>query len=416
VRYRINDQVVLLRMPEKGPEGPFAAYLGAFADSLSLQGYSARHLRREVMLAALFSQWLKQSAVASCDLRPEHSSRFLRYRYQRRRANPDDLHALSHFIEFLRSKRVIPAAKILIRQLTPAERCARAYERHLRENRALAEATIRNYVPFIEAFLKDRFSDGQVKLSQLTARDVVRSVQCQAPRLHVKRAKLMTTALRSFCQYARFRGEVQLDLAAAVPIVANWSMTSIPRAIAPAQIRQLVTSIDRHTAMGRRDYAVILLLARLGLRSGEVVSLELDDIDWTAGRLSVRGKRGQRSEMPIPTDVGQAIAAYLRHGRPHSTSRRVFLRIKAPIFGFRGSCGIGSIVRHRLQRAGIEAPTHGTHQFRHGLATEMLRQGASLAEIGAVLGHRHPDTTRIYSKVDLKALHTLAQSWPGDAR
>ncbi len=193
-------------------------------------------------------------------------------------------------------------------------------------------------------------------------------------------------------------------------------MTSIPRAIAPAQIRQLLTSIDRHTAMGRRDYAIVLLLARLGLRSGEVVSLELDDIDWSAGRLSVRGKCGQRSEMPIPPDVGQAIAAYLRHGRPHSASRRVFLRFKAPICGFRGSGGIGSIVHHRLQRAGIDAPTHGAHQFRHGLATEMLRQGASLAEIGAVLGHRHPDTTRIYSKVDLKALHALAQPWPEGVR
>jgi integrase/recombinase XerD len=416
VRYRVNDQVVLLRMPEKGPEGPFAAYLGAFADSLSLQGYGMRYLRREVMLAALFSQWLKHSAVASGDLRPEHSSRFLRYRCRRRRANAQDPGALNCFIEFLRCKGVIPAAKILTRQLTPAERCARTYERYLRKDRALAEATIINYVPFIEKFLKDRFSDDQAKLSQLTARDVVIFVQRQVPRLHVKRAKLMTTALRSFCQYARFRGEVKLDLAAAVPIVANWSMTSIPRAIAPAQIRQLLTSIDRHTAMGRRDYAIILLLARLGLRSGEVVSLELDDIDWTAGRLSVHGKRGQRSEMPLPTDVGQAVAAYLRHDRPHSTSRRVFLRIKAPICGFRGSCGIGSIVRHRLQRAGIDAPTHGTHQFRHGLATEMLRQGASLAEIGAVLGHRHPDTTRIYSKVDLKALHTLAQPWPGDAR
>jgi integrase/recombinase XerD len=130
----------------------------------------------------------------------------------------------------------------------------------------------------------------------------------------------------------------------------------------------------------------------------------------------VGGKRGQCNEMPIPTDVGKAIAAYLQHGRPQSTSRRVFLRIRAPICGFRGACGIGSIVRHRLKRARIDAPTHGTHQFRHGLATEMLRQGASLAEIGAVLGHRHPDTTRIYSKVDLKALHTLAQPWPGDAR
>ncbi len=391
MRYRINDQVVLLRMPEKGPGGPFTAYLGAFADSLSLQGYSARHLRREVMLAALFSQWLKQSGVASCRFRSEHLSRFIRYRYRRRRANRGDPVALNHFIDFLRCKRVIPAAKISTRQLTPAEHCTRAYERYLREDRALAKATILNYVPFIEEFLKDRFSDGQAKLSQLTA-------------------------LRSFCQYARFRGEVTLNLAAAVPIVANWSMTSIPRAIAPDQIRQLLTSIDRHTAMGRRDYAIVLLLARLGLRSGEVVSLELDDIDWSAGRLTVRGERGQRSEMPIPTDVGKAIAAYLQHGRPHSASRRVFLRTKAPICGFRGSCGIGSIVRHRLKRARIEAPTHGAHQFRHGLATEMLRQGASLGEIGEVLGHRHPQTTTIYTKVDINALRALALPWPGGAR
>jgi site-specific recombinase XerD len=368
------------------------------------------------MLAALFSQWLKHSGVASCRFRSEHLSRYLRHRYRRRRANPHDHSALGHFLDFLRGKQAIPAAKISTRQLTPAEHCTRAYERYLQEDRALAKATIINYVPFIEEFLKERFSDGQAKLSQLTARDVVRFVQRQAPRLHIKRAKLMTTALRSFFQHARYRGVVTLDLAAAVPIVANWSMTSIPRAIAPAQIRQLLASIDRHTAMGRRDYAIVLLLARLGLRSGEVVSLELGDIDWTEGRLSVRSKRGQRSEMPIPTDVGKAIAAYLQHGRPHSTSRRVFLRNKAPIRGFQGSSGVGSMITHRLKRARIDSPTHGAHQFRHGLATEMLRQGASLAEIGAVLGHRHPDTTRIYSKVDLKALHTLAQPWPDGVR
>ena len=155
------------------------------------------------------------------------------------------------------------------------------------------------------------------------------------------------------------------------------------------------------------------MLARLGVRAGEVVSLELNDIDWSAGELTVRGRRGRRIQMPLPPDVGKAIAAYLRHGRPQCTSRRVFLRTKAPIGGFHGTCGVGSIVRHRLKRARIASPTFGAHQFRHGLASDMLRQGASLAEIGAVLGHEHPDTTRIYTKIDLKALHTLAQRWPG---
>jgi integrase/recombinase XerD len=416
MRYRVNEQVVLLRMPEGGPGGPLAAFLSPFAKSLSLQGYTQRHLLREVMLAACFIQWLKQTRVVSNCVTSEHTSRYLRHRHRRCRANRGDPVALSHFMTFLRDRRVIPAERMAAIQLTPVERYAQAYGRYLREDRALAKATIVNYVPFIRDFLKARFGNKRVKLSRLRAGEVARFVQSRAPRLHLKRAKLMTTALRSFFQYARFRGEVTLDLAAAVPIVANWSMTSIPRAIAPGQIRQLLASIDRHTAMGRRDYAILLLLARLGLRSGEVVSLELEDVDWSAGHLSVRGKRGQRSEMPLRADVGKAIAAYLRHGRPRSTSRRIFLRTKAPICGFRGACGVGSIVRHRLQRARIHAPTHGAHQFRHGLATEMLREGASLAEIGAVLGHRHPDTTRIYSKVDLKALHALAQPWPGGVR
>jgi len=168
--------------------------------------------------------------------------------------------------------------------------------------------------------------------------------------------------------------------------------------------------------MGRRDYAIVLLLARLGLRSGEVAYLELEDIDWDAGQVSVRGKRGQRTVLPLPADVGKAIAAYLRDGRPRSTSRRVFLRSKAPTRGFLSQCAIGSIIRHALQRAGIQAPTTGAHQLRHALATQMLRHGASLAEIGEVLRHRNPQTTTIYAKVDLTALRTLALRWPGGAR
>jgi site-specific recombinase XerD len=160
----------------------------------------------------------------------------------------------------------------------------------------------------------------------------------------------------------------------------------------------------------------LLLLARLGLRSSEVALLELDDIDWNAGQLSVRGKSGRRSELPLPAEVGKAIAAYLRRGRPQSNTRRVFLRTRAPIGGFRGPSGVGSIVRHCLQRAGLQAPSYGAHQFRHGLATEMLRQGASLGEIGELLGHQSPETTKIYIKVDLDALRTLALPWPGGVR
>jgi site-specific recombinase XerD len=327
-----------------------------------------------------------------------------------------DSGSLDNFIEFLRQQSVVPADKIPTRRLTPVERCAQAYERYLREERVLAPATIVNYVPLACGFLRDRFGTGAAKLSSLRALDVIGFVQRQAPRLHLKRAKLLTTALRSFFQFALYSGQMRLDLATAVPCVANWSMPSIPRGIAPDQVKQLLSQLDRGTAVGRRDYAILLLLARLGLRSGEVAFLELDDIDWKAACLSVRGKRGRRTQLPLSKDVGDAIVAYLRDGRPRSTSRRVFLRAKAPVRGFLGSVAVSTIVRHALQRAGIEAPTTGAHQFRHGLATNMLRHGASLSEIGELLGHRSPETTKIYTKVDLDSLRALALPWPGGKR
>jgi integrase/recombinase XerD len=330
--------------------------------------------------------------------------------------NAGDRAALRHLLEFLRREGVIAAEPIAALRLTPAERSVHAYVEYLRDARGLASATITNYAPFIQGFLTDRFGDGSIRLARLTARDVVRFVQRQAPRLHLKRAKLLTSALRSFLQYARYEGAVTLDLAAAVPAVANWSMPAIPRAIGDKQIRQLLASFNRRTATGRRDYAIVLLLARLGLRAGEVSGLELEDLDWEAGQVSVRGKRGHRTALPLPGDVGAALAAYLRHGRPSTTCRRVFLRSKAPIQGFLGQCAIGSIVRHALLRTGISAPTTGAHQFRHALATRMLRRGASLTEIGEILRHRNPQTTTIYTKVDLPALRTLALAWPGGVR
>jgi integrase/recombinase XerD len=408
----INSQVVLSRPPE----GPVAGCIGAFAESLSEQGYSLESIHRQVFLASCFSLWLKQKAVRARGICPDHTVRYLRYRARQARPCLGDSAALGHLIEFLRAEGVIPHEKRSARRLTPVEECAHAFEQYLVDVRALARATIVNYVPFTRSFLEDRFGHGRVTLSRLCASDVVRFVQRQAPRLHLKRAKLMTTALRSFLRYGRYLGEITLDLAAAVPIVANWSMTSIPRAISADHVRRLLASIDRSTATGLRDYAILLLLARLGLRSSEVAFLELDDVDWKTGRLYVRGKGAQRLELPLPTDVGKAMVAYLRCGRPVSTSRRVFLRAKAPIRGFQGASGVGSIVRHSLQRAGIDAPTTGTHQFRHGLACEMLRHGASLGEIGELLGHRHPQTTKIYAKVDLKALRTLALPWPGGVR
>ncbi|MBM4094806.1 MAG: integrase [Planctomycetes bacterium] len=408
----VNGDVVLSRPLE----GPLAAHIATFAAWAREQGYAQHSRYRQVLLAACFSRWLGQHAVSVRSVSAKHPIQYLRSRARRVQIHHGDAAAVRHFLEFLRHKGAVPAEKLAPCRLTPVEGEIQAFETYLRSERTLAEATVVNYVPFVRQFLADRFGNARVALSHLCAGDVVRFVRCQVPRLHMKRAKLLTTALRAFLHYARFRGVVANDLAAAVPCVANWSMASIPRAISAVAVRQLLGSINRCTAVGRRDYAIMLLLARLGLRAGEVVHLELEDIDWSAGSVSVRGKGGQRTALPLPAEVGAAIAAYLQHGRPRSTSRRVFLRVKAPIRGFLDQRAIGSLVRNTLARTGIKAPTMGAHQFRHALATEMLRHGASLAEIGEVLRHRSPQTTTIYAKVDLDALRPLALPWPGGVR
>jgi integrase/recombinase XerD len=408
----VDDDVVLSRQLE----GPLSAHIAGFARWAREEGYAFSSRRRKVRLAACFSRWLGQQSVSVCRVSSEHPARYLRSRARHMKVQRDDAATLRQFLDFLRRHGLVPAEKIPPLRLPPVEQAVHEFERYLHDERMLAKATVKYYVLFVRNFLADLFGDGPVRLSRLCAGDVVRFVQRQAPRLHLKRAKLLTTALRSLLHYARYRGQVTCDLAAAVPTVANWSMPSIPRAIPANAVRQLLASVDRRTATGRRDYAILLLLARLGLRAGEVVQLNLEDIDWNSGSLTVQGKGGQRSALPLASDVGVAIAAYLRHGRPRSSSRRVFLRTHAPLCGFRGPVAIASLVQQNLSRAGIKAPTQGAHQFRHALATEMLHHGASLAEIGEVLRHRSPETTKIYTKVDLDSLRALALPWPGGVR
>ena len=412
MRFIINGDVVLSRPLE----GPLSAHIGAFAASVRQQGYALNTQHRQVLLAACFSRWLGQKAVGVRRVCAEHLTQYLRSRVRRVQVRPGDAAALRQLLELLRREGIIPAERTSPHPLTPVERETQAFETYLRNERALAEASIAYYVPFTRRFLTDRFGNGRVVLSRLSAGDVVRFVQRQVPRLHRNCAKLLTTALRSFLNYARYCGDITDDLAAAVPCVAAWSITSIPRDIPADAVRRLLASIDRRTPVGRRDYAIFLLLARLGLRASEVVLLELDDIDWAAGEVRVRGKGGQRTALPLPAEVGKAVVSYLRHGRPQSTSRRVFLRSRGPMRGLLGPEAIASLVGHTLTRAGIKSPSRGAHQFRHALAVQMLRHGASLTEIGEVLRHRSPQTTTIYAKVDLHALRPLALPWPGGVR
>jgi len=398
-------------------EGPLGPYIVSYAEQLRAEGYARQSACLQLRLVSDFSRWLGQKGVPANEVVAQHTVDYLRYRkrrgYRPRRGAPA---ALARLLKLLREQGVI-AQQSRGLAMTRGECLVREFDLYLEKERALALATRINYLPFVRQFLASQFGKRPVELSSLGATDVTGFVRCHAPHLKGKRVQLMTTALRSFLRFARHRGDITRDLAACVPAVASWSLSGLPRALPSAQVKQVLEHCDRKTAVGRRDYAILLLLARLGLRGGEVAGLNLEDINWESGFLSLRGKAGRSSQLPLPADVGEAITAYLKDGRPRiSSSRRVFLRARAPVVGFKGQQAVGDVVKHALARAGIDSPYKGAHQFRHGLATEMLKRGASLREIGDILRHQSPETTAIYAKVDLVSLRELATPWPGGVR
>ena len=400
------------------PDGPLAPHIDAFSVWLSEQGFQRRSMGPQLRLVAKFSGWLKADVIGPTVLADEQVDRFLRMMAPSKSTRAGGRSCLRRLMAYLRFAGVInqqaPAPTV---EATPIQCVVSAFEQHLRQAQGLSRATCVQYVPFAEQFLVERFGNGPVELCELRAVDVMGFIQRQAARLSQARAKSATIALRSFLRCLRVRGEVALDLAASVPTVPNWSMTGIPRAIAADDLHAVLQSCRRDTVGGCRDYAILLLLARLGLRSGEIVALTLESIDWDLGCITVVGsKSGQRLPLPLPADVGEAIASYLRRGRPRSGDRALFLSSNAPIRGLGSQTSIGSIVAAAIARAGVHPLHAGAHQFRHALACEMLRHGASMTEIGSVLRHQHAKTTSIYAKVDFAALRPLALPWPGVQR
>jgi len=395
------------------PQGPLAPYLDAFAKRLCEQGFKRRTIAPQIRLVANFSQWLKANQIGMAAVTDEHAQRFLR-RSDRQQSISDGCFAsLRRFMVLLHQMGSIGETPTPCVTVTPIDLVIIAFGQDLRETQGLSQATYRQYVPFVRSFLEKRFESACVDFSKLCAADVVEFIKIQAARLSQARAKCATIALRSFLRYLRYRGEIALNLAAAVPAVPNWSMTGIPRAMEPDHVRAVLASCKRDTVVGCRDYAILMLLARLGLRSGEIVSLTLDSIDWELGCLTIVGSKGGLStRLPLPSDVGQAIVDYLQRSRAHSNGRSLFLRATAPIQGLGSQTSIGSIVVAAIARAGVNTQHAGAHQFRHALACEMLRQGATLTEIGSLLRHRHSKTTGIYAKVDFNALRPLSLPWP----
>lgn len=291
------------------------------------------------------------------------------------------------------------------------------YARYLEHERGLSAGTIRRCLRTVRDLLKECFGRGPVLWDQMRAADVTRSLLHSTEHVSSNAAKKTASHLRQFLRYLQAQGKTPRNLTGAVlPVAGRDEERSLPSFLEPEELERLLASCDLKSALGLRDHAILLLLSQLGLRSCEVVAMELSDIDWRAGELSVRGKGPRLERLPLLQDVGEALATYLLQARPPCASRRVFVRLRPPVEGFAGSSTVSDLVSRALRRAGLTPQRRGAHLLRHSLATEMLRKGARLSEIGQILRHRRSATTEIYARVDLPALRELAQPWPGGER
>ncbi len=384
----------------------------AFTSLLSEQGYSPASISGKINIIRNFSLWSMKRRLKVYEL-DQHSIKLFfveqpRAGYDRR----GELATLYSLLDWLQEFGHIQLPSPDTHD-TELNGIMRGFSRYLEDERGLSRATVSTYIPLVRNFLSELFGSGHISLNKSDASFVTQFVLRHARTMSTSRAQLMTTSLRGFFRFLCVRGDISFELAASVPTVASWRLSEIPKSLSPEEVERVLQSCDRDTAIGKRDYATLLLLARLGLRAGEIVAMTLDDMNWDAGVLTLHGKGARKAQLPMPNDVGEAIALYLRQGRPICKTRSMFIRSRAPYQGFSSSVAIVDIVRRSLAKAGLNPIRKGAHLLRHSLATKMLERGACLAEIREILRHSTINTTEIYAKVDLVALSGLAQPWPG---
>lgn len=397
---------------ERLRRGPLSPHLDSFAEALVGLGYARRTAGFQFNLLDRMGQWLNGNHLTVADLKERIVDRFLEEQRRQGKRGKGDRATLRRFLDHLRHKGVVPM-RAPVPAAHPLALLESRYEQYLRKERGLSTDTVRNYLPFVHRFLGERFVDAPLRLGELHASDSSAFILRHARSTGLGRTKLMVTALRSFLRFLLQHGEIDTDLAASVPAVSGWRQAAVPKHLGAEEVQRLLNDCNRNTAGGRRNYAILLLLARLGLRAGEVVALQLDDVDWRVGEIKIRGKGSVQDRLPLFADVGEAVADYLRQDRPRCASRRVFIRMRAPHRGFVSPAAVSTIVERAVDRTGLHPPIRGAHLLRHSLATGMLRCGASMAEIGQVLRHRAANTTEIYAKVDFEGLRALARCWPG---
>ena len=391
-------------------DGPLAPYAGGFAEELARLGFAPRPARHQVRLAADLSAWLANAGLDTAGLTDAVVAAYAAVR-QAAGMRHMTLAAFRSLLEYLRrlgaSPEPVPAGPV-----TPAESLLEEFRAWLLAERGVTSEVARGYRELVRPFAEQHAAGQPASLNAVTAGDVTAFLTAQARRLAPKTAQRAATALRSLLRFCHFRGLAPAGLDQAVPTVAN-RRPGLPRPLDPAQVRAMLDACDPVTAAGRRDLAMLTLMARMGLRAVEVARLRLEDVSWRTGEITVRGKGSRTDLLPLTADAGEALAGWLRDGRPAAAlDRAVFTRLMAPCRGLTAT-GVTMAAAAAAGRAGLG--TVHAHRLRHSTASAILAGGGSLAEIGQVLRHKRPQTTAIYVKADIEALRSLARPWPGTA-
>src|SRR6266852_4305243 len=366
--------------------GPLAPYAAAWRAELAARGFARHSVLAHAQLMAHLSGWMMTAGHDAGSLAGEVIGDYLEARRAAGYRDRAGGRALAPLLGYLRGLGVVPQPAAV--PAAPAEALLAEFCGYLAGERGLAAVTVRRYARFARVLITGLGITGEADLAPVTA-------------------------VRSLLGFLHVTGRVAARLDAAVPSAPGRRATSLPRGIAPGQAAALLACCDRDSAAGRRDYAILTLLTRMGLRAGEVTGLTLDDIDWRAGELAVRGKGDDRARLPLPADVGEAVAGYLRYGRARTADRHLFITVRAPFTRLARNTSVCGIVRQACRRAGIEP--FGPHRLRHAVACDLLADGASLEETGQLLRHRSQRSTAIYAKADIEALRALARPCPAAA-
>ncbi len=396
--------------PKTQISGPLSDFVSSVYRDMRSEGYAVLSAAHNLNMVAHLSRWMEKRGLALAELRPDLIEEFFEHRRGVGYTNFTSPQSMEPVVRSLRRSGVeLPGPPDTEE---PHERLLAQFGCYLASERCLTAATVEAYCAVARRFLDDQFGDHPLALHTLETSDVTGFVVRASRRVGVGACKFEISALRALLRWLFARGDLDSDLACCVPAAAGWRQMSLPRGLEGNQVDRLLRSCDRRKSVGRRDHAVLLAMVRMGLRAGEVAALELDDVDWSAGEILVRGKGRKHARLPLPHEVGEAIAFYMKLGRPRQPCRKLFLCSRAPYRGL-GSSAVSQIAQRAFKRAGLQSAKRGAHVLRHTAATHMLRKGGSLSEIAQVLRHSHIDTTAIYAKVDRDALRELAQPWPG---